>query len=162
MPAGPGFTLTFLYYFVSSALLGTFAASQALGIGLSTRIPFQIGVVLGVIVGGVGAYFNRSVTIELPIQGRKQFINRLSQILIQMGFEPQAEPELGPIAEPETELEAKPEAKETDLDGITIYEKSILGTLLSGSVYVKLGSETATVMSRAATIRRLEKVLKPD
>lgn len=137
MPSGPGFTVTFLYYFVSTALLGAFISSQALSISLSSRIPFQIGIVLGAIGGGVATYFYRSVTIELPIQGSKLFMNRLNQTLVAMGF-----------------------ASQSELDeGITVYQKSNMGNLLVGSVYVQVGTDSVTLMSRAITIRRLQKQL---
>ncbi|MEO1402197.1 MAG: hypothetical protein AAFV72_13270 [Cyanobacteria bacterium J06635_1] len=145
MPKGPGTGFTFLYYFASTSLVGTLLASQVLHVSLSTGIPNQIGVVLGVFGGGVGTYFNRSQTLELPVKGKKELLNRLNPILSDMGYT---------LAEDSEEL----------AEGL-IYQRSGLRSLLSGKVYVtwaqkQADQKQAIVTSRAVHIRTLQKQLR--
>ncbi|MEM9908289.1 MAG: hypothetical protein AAF921_25030, partial [Cyanobacteria bacterium P01_D01_bin.44] len=140
LPQGPGTGFTFLYYFASTSLVGTLLASQVLHVSLSTGIPNQIGVVLGVVGGAVGTYFNRSQTLNLPVKGKKELLNRINPILADMGY-------------------TLDETLEDPAEGL-IYQRSGLRAWLSGKVYVTLGQKQATLTSRAVHIRTLQKHLK--
>jgi hypothetical protein len=135
-PEGPGIGLTFLYYFAGSAAIGTLLASQILHIGLGTGIPNQLGVLVGLLGGGVGTYFNRTLSLEVPMRGRKALLNRLNPILADMGY----------ILAEDSE------------DGLT-YQRSQLRGLFSGKIYVYWQERTATLISRAVHIRALKKRL---
>ncbi|MEM9164792.1 MAG: hypothetical protein AAGC54_17215 [Cyanobacteria bacterium P01_F01_bin.4] len=139
LPKGPGTGFTFLYYFASTSLVGTLLASQVLHVSLSSGIPNQIGVVLGVVGGAVGTYFNRSQTLNLPIKGKKELLNRLNPILTDMGY-------------------ALAEDSEEPAAGL-IYQRSGLRALLSGKVYVTLAPKQAILTSRAVHIRTIQKQL---
>ncbi|MGA1285446.1 MAG: hypothetical protein ACO34J_15510, partial [Prochlorothrix sp.] len=86
MPKGPGFLVTFAYYFLATLFLGSFLASRLLHLSLGTAIPYELAALAGLSVGIVGTALNRSEVIELPIASPKGFRNRLGQILQEMGF----------------------------------------------------------------------------
>lgn len=137
MPKGPGFLPTFLYYFSGTALVTTLLAVKALDVGLNTGIPNQLGLVVGLLGGMVGAYFNRSVTLEVPFKGKKTFLKTLNSALAEMGYEPTSE-----------------------TNEIAIYQRSRLRQLLSGRVFVQIAGNTATISSRSIHIKGLKKRLK--
>ncbi|MEO0456102.1 MAG: hypothetical protein AAF152_05895 [Cyanobacteria bacterium P01_A01_bin.114] len=145
-PKGPSAAFTFLYYFASTSLVGTLFASQVLHLSLSTGVPNQLGVLIGLIGGAVGTHFNRSQTLKLPVKGKKELLNRLSPILTDMGYTLVQAPE---TAAPET----------PDSDPSLIYQRSGLRALLSGRVYVTIGPKGATLTSRAVHIRKIQKQL---
>jgi hypothetical protein len=140
LPHGPGFGLTFLYYFSGTALVATLLASKSLGLSLDTGIPTQFGVLLGVIGGILGALVNRSTTLEVPLSSKKKFKQQLDTLLAEMGY-----------TEDET----------SRTDGILVYRRSSLRQLLSGRVYVQLGPKQAAINSRVTHIRRIKKQLAP-
>lgn len=93
---------------------------------------------LGGIVGGlVGAYFNRTVTMSVPVKQEKAFLKTLNQTLAQLGFE---------LVDQEEE--------------VRIYQRSGLRRFLSGKIYVQIEPSSATIASRATQIRLLKKVLE--
>ncbi|MGF1499909.1 MAG: hypothetical protein ACFB8W_24235 [Elainellaceae cyanobacterium] len=138
-PFGPGFFATFLYYFASMALLSTFVAIKGLGLGISTGIPQQLGLVAGVVAGVLGGYFNRTMAIALPIQNQTKFLNTLNQTLEAMDYHPN----------PELDWE----------DGVRVYERSPLRKLFSGRVYVQIEAQQAIIASRAVHVRNLRRRL---
>ncbi|MEB3355872.1 MAG: hypothetical protein VKK04_04045 [Synechococcales bacterium] len=138
-PFGPGFWATFLYYFTSMALLSTLLAAKGLGLGVSTGIPQQLGLVAGLMAGGLGGYFNRTTAIALPISNQKTFLKTLNEALEAMGYYPN----------PELDWE----------EGVRVYERSPLRKVFSGRVYVQLEAQRAIVASRAMHIRSLKRRL---
>lgn len=139
MSFGPGFLLTFIYYFSSSAILLSFVASKALDVGLGTGLPQQIGFVGGVVVGLIGAALNRTVTLEVPFESRSRFVGTLEHVLAQLGY---------------SQIE--------EVDGVTVYARPALAKILSGQLYVKLDDRSATIASRAVNIQTLKKQLLPQ
>ncbi|NEP15561.1 MAG: hypothetical protein F6J97_01515 [Leptolyngbya sp. SIO4C1] len=139
-PQGPGIALTFLYYFAGTSLVGALLANQLLRVGFETGIPNQLGTVLGLVGGLVGTYFNRTRTLQRSIRGKKAFLNQLNPVLSDLGY---------------TLVEEAAEAAELQLT----YRRDGLSALLSGSVYVALSNQVATITSRAVHIRSLEKRL---
>jgi hypothetical protein len=138
IPQGPGFGLTFLYYFSGTALVTTFLAVKTLGIGLETGVPNQFGLLVGAVGGVLGAIFNRSMILELPFKSRKTFQRNLDETLAAMGYT---------------------EDKAADYDGILVYRRAALRQLFSGKIYVHLGAGQATISSRAMHVRSLKKRL---
>jgi hypothetical protein len=136
IPQGPSVGFTFLYYFAGTALISTLLASQILHVSLTSGIPNQLGSLVGVVGGLVGTYFNRAMTVELPIQGKKKLLNRLTPLFESMGY-----------------------ALIEDSDKTLIFQRSGWSNLFSGKIYVFLGPKTATITSRATHIRRLKKRL---
>jgi hypothetical protein len=139
LPQGPGFGVTFLYYFVGSALVTTLMATQTLGIGLETGQANPFGLLFGVIGGLVGASFNRSSTLTLTCPNQKTFKQQLTNILAEMGY---------------SEV---PDARD---DGILIYQRTGLSGRFSGKIYVLIEGKTANLGSRVSHLRRLRQQLE--
>ncbi|MBF2001184.1 MAG: hypothetical protein IGS38_10740 [Synechococcales cyanobacterium M58_A2018_015] len=150
MDFGPGFLPTFLYYFTSTAVICAFVVSRALGVGLDSSIPQEIGAAGGVVAGLLGAYFNRTVTYTVSVPSQKKFLNYLETLLEQMGYR-------RAVAESdETESESATAAESTDL---RVYERSSFSKWFSGKIYVQLDAKSVTIASRAVTIRQLRRQL---
>ncbi len=132
MPQGPGFLVTFLYYFSSTTLIVMFVTSKGIGMSLETGLPYQFGILFGLVAGLVGAYFNRSATISVSFRNKKTFIKTLEQALSEMGFQ-----------------------KKSQLEEFAVYEKSAIRTLFSGKVLVQIDQNSATIIGRSSNIKRL-------
>ncbi len=139
LPSGPGFGLTFLYYFSGTALVTALLAVKTLGIGLDTGLPNLYGTAFGAVGGLMGAVVNRSTTLVLPISSRKTFKRELDAALAEMGY---------------TEDDA------AALDGILVYRRPFLRQLLSGRVYVLIGEKQAQISSRAIHMGGIKKRLE--
>lgn len=140
MSFGPGFWPTFLYYFVSTTLITAFVSSKGLGVSLESGLPLRWGLILGAIAGIAGGYFNRTVTFSVEFNSRKKFLRNLNDVLAQMGYSQTSE-----LEDSETE------------DDILIYQKSALGGLLSGKVFVQIGKGKAIFASRSVSSQKLRK-----
>ncbi|PSN13120.1 hypothetical protein C7293_17235 [filamentous cyanobacterium CCT1] len=139
LPAGPGFGLTFLYYFSGTALVTALLATKTLGIGLDTGLPNLYGTLFGVVGGLLGALVNRSTTLELPISSRKTFKRELDAALAEMGYT---------------------EDSDANLDNILVYRRPFVRQLLSGRVYVLIGEKQAQISSRAVHMGGIRKRLE--
>jgi hypothetical protein len=132
MQFGPGFLPTFLYYFTGTTVIFTFLAAKGLGLSLATGIPEQLGVLGGLVAGGLGAYINQTTSFSVQFRDRKKFLKELASALGELGYEQTAEE-----------------------DGVRIYERSTARKFFSGKVYVQLEGNSATIASRASTVRQL-------
>jgi hypothetical protein len=138
LPEGPGFGLTFLYYFSGIALVTTVLAIKLLGVGLDTGIPNQFGLLFGAIGGALGATFNRSKVLDVPFTSQKAFKRKLEDTLNAMGYT--------------QDLNA-------NQDSILVYHRSALRQLFSGKVYVLLEDKQAHISSRANHIWGIKRKL---
>ncbi|MBE9065119.1 hypothetical protein IQ260_00425 [Leptolyngbya cf. ectocarpi LEGE 11479] len=136
---GPENSLTFLYYFGTTTLLTIVLASSVLHLSPMSVIPNQLGLVMGLVGGGLGLYFNRSVTLKQPIKGHKVFLNQISQPLAELGYAP-----------------IEDDSLPADL---VIYARNSLRGLLSGKIYIRLEAKTAYITSRAVHIRGLKQTI---
>lgn len=136
VPTGPGFSITFLYYFSGSVLAATLLASKSSIYGLGATVPGQLPLIVGLLGGFLGGFFNHTMTLEIPIPSRKAFLQLLETTLEPMGYE---------LAE--------------EVDGIKIYRRPALRQLFSGKVYVEVQDKRAILSSRAVHIRALRKQL---
>jgi hypothetical protein len=134
MQFGPGFTATFLYYFVSTTILFTLVSTQALDLGIGTGIPQQVGILAGLIAGLMGAYFNQTKTIAVNFDNKQTFLKNLDQALSQIGYQ---------------------QASQTD--DLIIYERPGLGKFVAGKVYVQVHQESATIATRSVQLKRIQK-----
>lgn len=136
MPQGPGFLVTFLYYFSSTTLIVIFVTSKGIGMSLETGLPYQFGILFGLVAGLLGAYFNRSATISVSFRNKKTFIKTLEQALSEMGFQ-----------------------KKSQLEEFAVYQKSAISTLFSGKVLVQIDQNSATIIGRSSNIKRLSQII---
>lgn len=139
LPSGPGFGLTFLYYFSGTALVTALLAVKSLGLGLDTGLPNLYGTLFGTVGGLMGAFVNRSTTLTLPVNSRKTFKRELDAALADMGYTEDAE---------------------ANIEGILVYRRPFVRQLLSGRVYVLLGEKQAQISSRAVHMGGIKKRLE--
>ena len=144
MPKGPGFLHTFLYYFSGTTLVTTLLAIKGVGVEFNSGVPNQLGIVVGLLGGSLGAYFNRSVTLEIPFKSQKTFFKTLNAALAEMGY--------GSLSD--TEL------SDTKAEDIVVYQRPPLRQLLSGRVFVQIAGNTAIISSRSIHINSLKKRLQ--
>lgn len=137
---GPENSLTFLYYFGTTTLITMGLASAVLKLSPTSAIPNQLGLVMGLVGGCLGLYFNRSITLKQPIKGHKVFLNQISQPLANLGYS-----------------QVDDDSLSAD---VVMYSRSKLRGLLSGKIYIRLEPKTAYITSRAVHIRGLKQQLK--
>ncbi len=135
MSFGPGFVPTFLYYFVSTTLIAAFVASRGLGMSIGSGTPLRLGIVLGLLAGLAGGYFNRTVTRSFDFKNRKKFDQQLEGILAELGFQKADERE----------------------DGVRIYQRAALAKVLSGKVFVQFEQQSAAIAGRSIAMKQLSK-----
>lgn len=136
---GPENSLTFLYYFGTTTLITIVLASTVLHLSPMSAVPNRMGIIMGLVGGCLGLYFNRSITLKQPIKGHKVFLNQINQPLADLGFT---------LVEDDS-LPAD----------IVVYGRQNVRGMLSGKVYIRLEPKTAHITSRAVHIRGLRKIL---
>lgn len=134
LPQGPGFLPTFCYYSTSVTLIATFVSAQVLGMSLSSGLPYRLGLIAGLSAGVVGGYLNHSGTLYLEFANRKTFTATLDRTLAEMGYAPTS-----------------------DWDDFTVYQRSGLGRLFSGKIFVKIDKRQATLVSRSVHLKQLHR-----
>ena len=136
---GPENSLTFLYYFGTTTLITLVLASIELNVSPMNAVSNQLALVMGLVGGTLGLYFNRSITLKQPIKGHKVFLNQISQPLAELGY---------------TRVE-----DDTLPADLVLYSRSNLRGLLSGKIYIQLEANVAYITSRAVHIRGLKQKL---
>lgn len=137
---GPGAGLTFLYYFSMTVAISIFAGSQGLNLPIGTVALYRYGIVLGVVAGSIGTYFNRTASFDVSVQDASAFKKQLEQVLADLGFE----------LDPDTT---------TEQDNYTVYRRSGLSRTFSGAIFVAYRPKTTQIVSRAAMLRKLQQRL---
>ncbi|MBL1173868.1 hypothetical protein [Pantanalinema sp. GBBB05] len=135
---GPGYVPTFLYYFVVTTFIVVFIVQQG-GEELQIANPFQIGMFFGLTAGFLGARFNSSQTISLPVKNKGAFQKQLLQALNSWGYQ-----------------------ETSELNGFTVYQRAGLSQFFSGKIFVQLDKNTATIAGRASKMRSLQQQLAPN
>jgi hypothetical protein len=139
MQSGPGVIPTFLYYFTSTTLIVVFVISRGLDpteqFAISNN-PFPIGIVLGVVAGGLGAYFNRYESVEVPIKNRGADLKLLTETLATLGY---------------TEAEK--------IDPVTVYERPFPRNIFAGKLLIRINENSVEVSGRANRIRAFRKMI---
>jgi hypothetical protein len=133
---GPGWVPTFLYYFVCTTLIVSFVAESGTET-LQMGNPYPIGILCGLVVGSLGAYFNSHITISLPIKNRGAFLAKLNAALTEMGYQ-----ETSQLAE------------------FTVYERSAARKIFSGKLFVHIEPKSATISGRSLRVRTLRQRLE--
>lgn len=139
MQSGPGFMPTFLYYFVSTTFIVVFILSKGLDSSNPLEVlanPFQVAIPLGLLAGGVGAYFNGYEQLEMPLKNRGADFKKLNQVLTDSGY-----------------------AETREVEDVKIYDRSFPSNLFAGKVIVQVNEKTINISGRASRIRGLKKAL---
>ncbi|MEO0541896.1 MAG: hypothetical protein AAFZ80_13685 [Cyanobacteria bacterium P01_A01_bin.105] len=138
-PQGPGAGVTFLYYFVGTALVSALLARQIMHVPFASGIPNQLGSAMGLFGGLIGTYFNANKTLEIPMRGKKALMKRLTPMLTDMGYSPFDRP---------------------DLQNTDVFARDGWSGRFSGKIYITFMGKTALISSRAVHIRELSKRVK--
>ncbi len=133
LPIGPGTSFTFLYYFVTAGIITWLFVARLFGIGLTTPLPAELGLLGGGIAGLLGILFNRSQTLEVPFTSKKQFRQQLNDVLTSMGY-----------------------ALEATEGSVDRYQKPNTSRFFAGDIFVQQRGKSAIFISRASNIRRLK------
>jgi hypothetical protein len=150
MIQGPGYALTFLYYFSITVVLVTIAGVQGLGYGWQDRELYQVAVPFALFVGSIGAYFNQSTTLTIAFQQKSAFQKQLQTALQDLGY---------------ANISAAETSDRTTggiANGAIVYQRPGLSKFLSGQIFVQLDNKQVMISGRASLINRLEKRLNPD
>lgn len=139
MLSGPGFAVTFLYYFSTTTLIVTFLVAQETHVNFLAPANFQMGIVTGTLVGLVAAYFNHNITIDIEFKKKRTFINKLNQALSQMGLDEQMQ-----------------------VGDFVVYYKSGLKKFLSGKISIKMEKKSAIIMGRSSQVKQLKRNLDQE
>ncbi len=137
---GPGVGFTFLYYFSMTIVIIVVAGSQGLHLSVGSVQLYRYGILLGLLAGGIGTYFNRTVSFDITSQDQSALNAQLVETLAELGFELDVDATEGQ-------------------ENYTIYSRSGLARLFSGKVFVGMRSHPLQIVSRASTIRRLQRQL---
>jgi hypothetical protein len=130
-PELPGISLTFLYYFSTTALVVLLALAQGLGLGFEKAIAYQTSSAIALLVGIVGTVRNRGITRQFSVKNRSDCEPILTQALNEMGFAEQ----------------------EPWQDHIAYYPIRGWG---KGKIFVKWEKRSLTLIGRAHLLRRLQ------
>jgi hypothetical protein len=139
MIQGPGYALTFLYYFSITIVLVGLVGTQGLGYGWDDRALYQVAVPFALLVGSIGAYFNQSITLTIPHQSPATCQKQLQDHLQTLGY-----------------------TETIQVETTTVYSRPGLSKWLSGKVFLQLEPKQAMISGRSGTINRLEKLLRPE
>ena len=134
LPIGPGTSFTFLYYFVTAGIITWLFVARLFGIGLTTPLPAELGLMGGGIAGLLGILFNRSATLEIPFTSKKQFRQQLNDVMTGMGY-----------------------ALDTTEGSVDRYQKPKASRFFSGDIFVQQRSKSAIFISRVSNIRQLKR-----
>ncbi len=137
LPTGPGATFTFFYYFSGVALITALFTAETLGLGFSSRLSGQIGILGGAIAGLLGLHFNRTQTLTLTPPSPQALAQQLAAALSEMGYT----------------------CAETE-GTVSLYQRSPWRRFFAGDIFLQQEAGTFTLVSRAANIRRLTRVLQ--
>jgi hypothetical protein len=101
---------------------------------LASGLPYRLGLIAGLSAGVVGGYLNHSATLSLEFTNRKTFTATLDRTLAEMGYTPTS-----------------------DWDDFTVYQRSGMGRLFSGKIFVKIDKRRATIVSRSVHLKQLHR-----
>ena len=138
---GPGIAPTFAYYFLCCTLISTAVGSQLLSSPFDPR-AFTLGVPIAAIVGGLGAYFNHSKSIELAAKKPRDLQKNLENLLKDWKFE---------------------QINRADSDslpkGTIVYQNTSPWRWMSGKVFVNIQGNRVSIASRSRLVDRIQKHL---
>lgn len=101
-----------------------------MGLSLTTPFPYQLGSLVGLIAGLLGAYYNRSLSTSIPFTHKKTFLQTLNKTLSEMGYQQQGQ-----------------------LEDCIVYQKS--QRPFSGKLLVKIEDKSATIIGRSGILNIL-------
>ncbi len=130
----PGITITFLYYFACTNVIIFFIAfTQSARLGIDESLLYQLGLVVGLLTGVLGAKFNRSVTITASYRKRKNFEKTIKKVLNDLGF-----------------------ITDSQLEEFTVYQIPSFKSLFVGKLFLQIEKRSSTIICRASLAKQLK------
>ncbi len=130
----PGIVITFLYYFACTNVIIFFIAfTQSNRLGIDESILYQLGLVVGLLTGVLGAKFNRSVTITASYKKSNNFEKTIQKVLKDLGF-----------------------ITDSQLEEFTVYQIPSLKSLSVGKLFLQVEKRSATIICRASLAKQLK------
>ncbi|MEM9137740.1 MAG: hypothetical protein AAGB01_10380 [Cyanobacteria bacterium P01_F01_bin.42] len=134
---GPGFTLTFIYYFGLSALIVAIATARLLHLSIQSALPYQYGIAFALPFGLINALTKKSRTLTVAFKQKGEFAAQLNSALSELNFQPKSDPE-----------------SEDEVSYQTFRRGGISGWL-AGEIYVAIAAQEAVIAGRSSWIRKL-------
>lgn len=130
----PGITITFLYYFACTNVIIFFIAfTQSARLGIDESLLYQLGLVVGLLTGILGAKFNRSVTITASYRKSKNFEKTIKKVLNDLGF-----------------------ITDSQLEEFTVYQIPSFKSLFVGKLFLQIEKRSSTIICRASLAKQLK------
>ena len=130
----PGITITFLYYFACTNVIIFFIAfTQSARLGIDESLLYQVGLVVGLLTGILGAKFNRSVTITASYRKSKNFEKTIKKVLNDLGF-----------------------ITDSQLEEFTVYQIPSFKSLFVGKLFLQIEKRSSTIICRASLAKQLK------
>jgi hypothetical protein len=136
MIQGPGYGLTFLYYFAITSVIALVLGHQSVGLGWQDPALYNIAVPFALLAGSIGAYVNQNILVTIPTPKKSATMQQLQAFLQTMGYE-----------------------RIEDNAAVTTYRRSGLAKLLSGRVFVQVEPWQILLSGRATVVHAIEKHL---
>lgn len=131
----PGIVITFLYYFACTNIIIFFIAfTQSNRLGVDESILYQLGLVVGLLTGILGAKFNRSVALTVSYKKSKNFEKTITKVLDDLGF-----------------------ITDSQLEEFTVYQIPGFKSLFVGKLFLQIEKLSATIICRASLAKQLKK-----
>ena len=130
----PGITITFLYYFACTNVIIFFIAfTQSARLGIDESLLYQLGLVVGLLTGVLGAKFNRSVTITASYRKSKNFEKTIKKVLNDLDF-----------------------ITDSQLEEFTVYQIPSFKSLFVGKLFLQIEKRSSTIICRASLAKQLK------
>ncbi len=130
----PGIVITFLYYFAcTNVIIFVIAFTQSNRLAVDESILYQLGLVVGLLTGILGAKFNRSVEITASYKKSKNFEKIIKKVLDDFGF----------IAD-------------SQLEEFTVYQIPSFKSLFVGKLFLQVEKRSSTIICRASLAKQLK------
>jgi len=131
----PGLVITFLYYFAcTNVIIFLIAFTQSSRLGVDESVLYELGLVIGLLTGILGAQFNRSVTITASYRKSKNFEKTIKKVINDLGF-----------------------TSDSQLEGFTRYQTPNFKSLFVGKLFLQIEKRSATIICRASLAKQLKK-----
>lgn len=136
MIQGPGYAVTFLYYFVITAVIGLVLGHQGMEIGWRDPLLYRVAVPFALFAASIGAYINHNTLMTIPTNKQSATAKQLQTILQNRGYE----------------------VIDSEL-GVTTYSRAGLSKFLAGQVFVQIEPRQILLSGRAKLLQAIEKQL---
>ncbi len=154
MPRGPGFLFTFVYYTVTATIVAALVGAPLLFGGRLGLEAIETALPIGLVLGLLGGYFNRTASLELTARNATELRDQLDRLLAEWEFEA--------IDPADSSNPPKADPSNNPLAAVQVYERNSWRKWFSGRVFVRADRQTIAIVSRASLIRKLQRQLTPE